>query len=100
MRYGIKIISHASSLGLKPPPGRPLAASGPTYRMLGMGYRAYRGGRIAAHHLELGRAGYPGVAPVPAGDRPLFRPETGRPLSELAEVLLRGPGTLSPGERN
>ena len=28
-----------------------------------------------------------------------FRPETGRPLSELAEVLLRGPGTLSPGER-
>jgi len=28
-----------------------------------------------------------------------FRPETGRPLSELAEVLLRGPGTLSRGER-
>ncbi len=28
-----------------------------------------------------------------------FRPETGRPLSELAEVLLRGPGTLTPGER-
>jgi hypothetical protein len=32
MRYGIKIISHVSSLGLKPPPGRPLAASGPRYR--------------------------------------------------------------------
>lgn len=28
-----------------------------------------------------------------------FRPETGRPLSELAEVLLRGPSTLTPGER-
>jgi uncharacterized peroxidase-related enzyme len=28
-----------------------------------------------------------------------FRPETGRPLSELAEVLLRGPHTLTPGER-
>ncbi len=24
-----------------------------------------------------------------------YRPETGRPLSELAEVLLRGPGTLT-----
>ena len=28
-----------------------------------------------------------------------YRPETGRPLSELAEVLLRGPSTLSRGER-
>jgi len=28
-----------------------------------------------------------------------FRPETGRPLSELAEVLLRGPHSLPPGER-
>src|ERR1700745_256458 len=28
-----------------------------------------------------------------------YRPETARPLSELAEVLLRGPGTLSRGER-
>jgi uncharacterized peroxidase-related enzyme len=28
-----------------------------------------------------------------------FRPQTGRPLSELAEVLLRGPNTLSRGER-
>lgn len=28
-----------------------------------------------------------------------FRPETAKPLSELAEVLLRGPNTLSPGER-
>jgi uncharacterized peroxidase-related enzyme len=28
-----------------------------------------------------------------------FRPETARPLSELAEVLLRGPGTLPRGER-
>jgi uncharacterized peroxidase-related enzyme len=29
----------------------------------------------------------------------LFRPETAKPLNELAEVLLRGPSTLSPGER-
>ncbi len=28
-----------------------------------------------------------------------FRPETARPLNELAELLLRGPSTLSPGER-
>jgi hypothetical protein len=28
-----------------------------------------------------------------------YRPETGRPLSELAEVLLPGPGTLARGER-
>jgi hypothetical protein len=27
------------------------------------------------------------------------RPETGRPLSELTEVLLRGPSTLTRGER-
>jgi hypothetical protein len=25
-----------------------------------------------------------------------FRPETAKPLGELAEVLLRGPSTLSP----
>lgn len=28
-----------------------------------------------------------------------FRPETARPLNELADVLLRGPHSLSPGER-
>ena len=28
-----------------------------------------------------------------------FRPQTAKPLNELAEILLRGPGTLSPGER-
>lgn len=28
-----------------------------------------------------------------------YRPETALPLSELAEVLLRGPSTLSRGER-
>jgi uncharacterized peroxidase-related enzyme len=28
-----------------------------------------------------------------------YRPETGRPLSELAEMLLRGPSTLTRGER-
>ena len=28
-----------------------------------------------------------------------FRPETARPMRELAEVLLRGPSTLTPGER-
>lgn len=29
----------------------------------------------------------------------LFRPETAGPLSELTEVLLRGPSTLTRGER-
>jgi len=29
----------------------------------------------------------------------LFRPETANPLNELAEALLRGPNSLSPGER-
>jgi uncharacterized peroxidase-related enzyme len=29
----------------------------------------------------------------------LFRPETGKPLYDLAQVLLRGPSTLSPAER-
>ena len=28
-----------------------------------------------------------------------YRPETARPLSELTEVLLRGPSTLPRGER-
>ncbi len=28
-----------------------------------------------------------------------FRPETAKPLSELVEVLLRGPHSLTPGER-
>jgi uncharacterized peroxidase-related enzyme len=28
-----------------------------------------------------------------------FRPETARPLNDLVDVLLRGPNTLSPGER-
>ena len=28
-----------------------------------------------------------------------YRPETAKPLNELAEVLLRGPNTLTPGER-
>ncbi|HEY0167488.1 MAG TPA: carboxymuconolactone decarboxylase family protein [Jatrophihabitans sp.] len=29
----------------------------------------------------------------------IYRPETAKPLNELAEVLLRGPHTLPPGER-
>jgi uncharacterized peroxidase-related enzyme len=28
-----------------------------------------------------------------------FRPETAKPLNELVEILLRGPSTLTPGER-
>jgi len=28
-----------------------------------------------------------------------YRPDTARPLNELAEILLRGPSTLTPGER-
>ena len=28
-----------------------------------------------------------------------YRPETAAPLNQLAEILLRGPSTLTPGER-
>ncbi|MQY06398.1 carboxymuconolactone decarboxylase family protein [Actinomadura macrotermitis] len=44
-------------------------------------------------HIDLGNP-LPGL---PALLR--FRPETARPLSDLAEVLLRGPGPLARGER-
>jgi uncharacterized peroxidase-related enzyme len=44
-------------------------------------------------HIQLPE-GLPGiVGPM------IFRPETAKPLNELAEILLRGPSTLSPGER-
>jgi uncharacterized peroxidase-related enzyme len=47
-------------------------------------------------HIDLGvdEVEFPGITgPM------LFRPETAKPLNELAEVLLRGPHSLTPGER-
>ena len=44
-------------------------------------------------HIDLPE-GFPGITSGFA-----FRPETARPLRELAEVLLRGPNTLTSGER-
>ena len=44
-------------------------------------------------HIQLPE-GLPGILGPMA-----FRPETTKPLNELVEVLLRGPSTLSPGER-
>src|SRR3984957_7633316 len=44
-------------------------------------------------HIKLPE-GLPGILGPMA-----FRPETAKPLNELAEILLLGPGTLSPGER-
>jgi len=47
-------------------------------------------------HIDLGvdETQFPGISgPV------RYRPETGQPLMELADVLLRGPSTLSRGER-
>src|SRR5690606_28993057 len=44
-------------------------------------------------HIELPE-GLPGIRSLA-----LFRPETGKPLYELAQVLLRGPSPLSPAER-
>src|SRR6202035_3308221 len=44
-------------------------------------------------HIALGSA-EPGIRGLLK-----YRPETGRPLSELTEVLLRGPSTLTRGER-
>jgi uncharacterized peroxidase-related enzyme len=47
-------------------------------------------------HIDLGvdEKQFPGIT------GPMrFRPETAKPLNELAEVLLRGPHSLTPGER-
>lgn len=44
-------------------------------------------------HIQLPE-GLPGISSAMA-----FRPETAKPLRELAEVLLRGPSTLTRGER-
>jgi uncharacterized peroxidase-related enzyme len=44
-------------------------------------------------HITL-RDGLPGIRGLLA-----FRPETAGPISELADVLLHGPGTLTPAER-
>jgi uncharacterized peroxidase-related enzyme len=47
-------------------------------------------------HIDLGvdEAQFPGIT------GPMrYRPETAKPLNELAEVLLRGPHSLTPGER-
>jgi uncharacterized peroxidase-related enzyme len=47
-------------------------------------------------HIDLGldEAVFPGITGLLA-----FRPETAKPLNELAEVLLRGPHSLTRGER-
>lgn len=44
-------------------------------------------------HIELNSEvpGIPGLF--------IYRPETARPLTDLANVLMRGPSTLTPGER-
>jgi uncharacterized peroxidase-related enzyme len=44
-------------------------------------------------HIDL-PAGMPGIRGPMA-----LRPETAKPLNELVDVLLHGPGTLTPGER-
>jgi len=44
-------------------------------------------------HIKLAE-GIPGILGLMA-----FRPETAKPLNALADVLLRGPNSLSPGDR-
>src|SRR3954462_3531304 len=44
-------------------------------------------------HINL-PAGLPGIRALLT-----YRPETAQPLNELVDVLLRGPHTLTPGER-
>ena len=44
-------------------------------------------------HIQL-REDLPGIRGLM-----VFRPETAEPLNQLADILLRGPNTLSPGER-
>jgi uncharacterized peroxidase-related enzyme len=47
-------------------------------------------------HIDLGpdETHFPGISGLMR-----YRPETAKPLNELAEVLLRGPHSLTPGER-
>jgi uncharacterized peroxidase-related enzyme len=47
-------------------------------------------------HIDLGldERQFPGITGLMR-----YRPETAAPLNALAEALLRGPGTLTPGER-
>ncbi|HVW12906.1 MAG TPA: peroxidase-related enzyme [Mucilaginibacter sp.] len=45
-------------------------------------------------HIKLLNEELPGIVGLLT-----YRPETGKPLTELAEVLLRGPSSLSSGER-
>jgi uncharacterized peroxidase-related enzyme len=53
----------------------------------------YNTQEIVMAHIQL-QEGVPGIRGPMA-----FRPETAKPMRELAEVLLRSPNTLSPGER-
>src|SRR5216683_3189996 len=59
--------------------------------MLCAAFRAYGGACMPHIALNSDEPGIRGLL--------RFRPETGRPLSDLAEVLLRGPSTLTRGER-
>lgn len=45
-------------------------------------------------HIKLSNEELPGIVGLLT-----YRPETGKPLTDLAEVLLRGPSSLSSGER-
>ena len=45
-------------------------------------------------HIKLTNEELPGIVGLLT-----YRPETGKPLTDLAEVLLRGPSSLSSGER-
>jgi uncharacterized peroxidase-related enzyme len=56
---------------------------------------------LIAHALEVVIMPHISLAPDLPGIRGAmaFRPETARPLNALVEILLRGPGTLTPGER-
>jgi uncharacterized peroxidase-related enzyme len=70
-----------------------MVVHGGCYRA-GEGELSRREVRVA--HIDLGvdEKLFPGI------NGPMrFRPETAKPLNELAEVLLRGPHPLSPGER-
>src|SRR5215470_15057049 len=79
-------------------PGRWACAphpSGPG-RCRDRGWQAWAGraeGEAAMTHIELSND-LPGIAGLLQ-----YRPETAGPLNALAEVLLRGPNTLSRGER-
>src|SRR5215469_11481100 len=88
-RYGC----HAGSLLLRGATGKRFIDRVRRRSQVRKNARSVSSSGVAMPHIEL-KSAEPGIRGLLR-----YRPETGRPLSELAEVLLRGPSTLTRGER-